>query len=550
MQLETTKVPGVLIDRTNKLYVLVMSNKDRVDALKAAIPFLAVQPVQDKWLVALPLVEDSIRLLENQGLPTRSLEPLNYLYTPPLIEGKYKPMASQLDTAAFAAAHNRCYITSTMRCGKTGAMIMCADYLQSVRHVKGAVLIVATVSNLTGVWAKSIQKTLPHKRVVVLHGGVGKKDRLAKLKTPADYYIINYDGVKMLKDELRSLVEQGSINIVIIDELTHYGNMSSGRYAAMNSIVNGKTLCPYVYGLTGSPGDNPIPIFGFCKLINASKLPCRHITTWRDITQYKYGRERWQWRNKADCKDTIFSVMQPNIRYDKKDIMDLPPVVKQIRDCELSAEQWSAYKTMQADMVSMLESEETIEAVHKASLSQKLFQIALGTAITSNGGLIDLDNKSRVDVIEEVIKEASQKVVIFCAYTGVIDRLHRQLTQRKYTVAIVDGRVTGNKRTQIFDDFQNKPNPYILICHPQTTAFGVELAAADTMIFNGPPLSGGFIYEQALERLSSLKQKAQQIAIVQIAATDEERQFFNGLDNGVKASELINDMFARLTRQK
>ena len=85
-----------------------------------------------------------------------------------------------------------------------------------------------------------------------------------------------------------------------------------------------------------------------------------------------------------------------------------------------------------------------------------------------------------------------------------------------------------------------------MICHPRTTAFGVELAAADTMIFNGPPISGSFIYGQAVERLSSIKQQAASIQIIQVTATSEERQFFKGLDSCLKEGEIIANMFKEL----
>jgi SNF2 family DNA or RNA helicase len=541
---------GVIIDKAHNNYILNITDPAITAQIKEAVPFVMTRAYDKGELVLLPVHDDTLRLLRNMKLPTAGMEPLRWQYHAPLIEGEFKAMVHQVTSAAFMASHNRCFNTSTMRTGKTGSVIMCTDYLQSVKGVTGAVLIVATVSNLTGVWKRTIDKTLPNRIAVVVHGGTGKADRVRRLNTPADYYIINYDGVKIAHDEIKAMVLDGRINIVVVDELTHYGNPDSGRFIAMNDIVNKGPRTPdYVYGLTGSPGKNPIPIFGFVKLINPEKLPCKRLSVWQDYTQYRFGRETWQWRNRPGCDKIIFETMQPNIRFDKADIMDLPPVVRQTRDCDLSKEQKVAYKKMREDMMALTQDGTVIEAVHKASLTHKLFQIALGTAIGADKkALIQLDNGPRIATIVEVIKEAAAKVVIFCTYTGVIDRLAKQLKDKGYTVGVVDGRVTGKKRDTLFHDFQNRKDPHILIVHPQTVAFGVELAAADTMIFNGPPLSGDFIYEQALERLSSLKQKARQISIIQIVATEEERNFFSGLDMGVKSSKLVNDLFAEVTK--
>lgn len=539
---------GIIIDRPNNSYILNVNDQTLVNKLIDNVPAITTRPYNNNTLVYLPIHSDILKLMRNIGLNTDGMEPFYFQYQPPLIEGRYHPMAHQLTSAAFMSSRERAYNTSTMRTGKTGSVILATDYLQSIGKIQGAVLIVATVSNLTGVWQKTINDTLPDKTCVVVHGGVGKADRLKKLKYVADYYVINYDGVKMVQDELVAMVKSGKISCVVVDELTHYGNIKSQRWKALDSIVNGSCPVKYCWGLTGSPGGDSIAVFGFMKLINPVKLPCERRSTWETLVRERWGTQPWQWKDKPEAPAIISKAMQPTIRFDKKDIMDLPPIVYQVRDCELTSEQHKAYKQMREEMIALTDKGELIEAVHKASMMHKLFQIALGSVI-SDGKLLQLDNKPRFNTILEIIKEASQKVVIFSPYTGAIDKLVSQLKANKYTVNKVDGSVTGKRRAEIFNDFQYKKDPHILVCHPETTAFGVELAAADTMIFNGPPLSGGFIYEQALERLSSLKQKAKQISIVQVVATPEERKFFAGLDSGVKSSELINDLFASITRR-
>ena len=82
-----------------------------------------------------------------------------------------------------------------------------------------------------------------------------------------------------------------------------------------------------------------------------------------------------------------------------------------------------------------------------------------------------------------------------------------------------------------------------MICHPVTTAYGVELAAADTMVFNGPPPLGNFIYAQALERLSSAKQKASSISVIRVMSSPEEVKFFKALDKGQDMGNFINKLF-------
>jgi hypothetical protein len=292
----------------------------------------------------------------------------------------------------------------------------------------------------------------------------------------------------------------------------------------------------WCWGLTGTPG-GPDMVYGQVKLIKPENMK-RMYTGWRDDTMVQYG---FKWVPREGYLDKIYQVMQPCIRYDKKDIMDLPPVVMSGRECELSAAQKKVYTQIKRDMMAMV-GDATVKAVSKAALVSKLLQISAGVVISENGN-VALDMKPRMDELENIIASATQKVVIFCAFTAVIDRLKEELVARGHKVGIVDGRVTGKKRDNVFAGFQDGDEYDIILCHPKTTAFGVELAAADTMVFFGPPMSGEFVYQQAIERMSSLKQKAASCQLIHLSSTAEERKLFQSIKNGVDVNETINAMF-------
>lgn len=542
-------IPGTphMVDPGSKRLILNISDLTQYMNIKQSLPVEKEREYEGRKLLLLPLHEDTVRVLFNLGINTKGLGPLGYIYTAPLIEGKHQVMPHQLESAAFMATHPRGYNLSTMRTGKTGSQILALNYLLDTRGIEGATLIVAPLSTLGTVWQDGIKKTLPYHKTVILHGGVGKKDRLDKLKQPADFFIINPDGLKMLEDELTEAVTTGKITKTVFDEMTVFGNPSSGRWKAANNIVNGKVPCKYTHGLTGTPGGNPKAVFGMAKLINKSMLTCDRLTTWVDMCYSRWGSQVWQLKERPEAQFLIQKVLQPAIRFDKKDIMDLPPIVTMGRSAELTTEQQKFCTGIIQEMVAMTATGKVVEATNKAAAIGKYFQASQG-AVICDTGVIHIDDKSRVDTILEVIKEASAKVVIFCCYTGVINKLVDSLRDKKLSVEKVDGSVTGKKRDHIFRAFQNEENPKVLVAHPETVAFGVELAAADTIIFNGPPRVGTFIVSQALERLSSLKQKAAQISIIQLSATGEERQAFNDIDQGISSSESVNLLFTKMTK--
>jgi len=536
-----------LVSPAARKLILNLPVNEQYLKVKQSLPVEGERDYGDRKLLLLPLHEDTSRILFNLGINTKGLGPLNYLYTPPKVEGKYAPMPHQVESASFLATHSRSYNLSTMRVGKTGAEILALDYLLDYKGFEGAALIVAPLSTLGTVWKYSLENTLPHHKTVVLHGGTGKRVRLDKLKQPADFFIINPDGLKMLETELTEAIITGKITKVIFDEMTIFGNPSSGRWKAANNIINGKMPCKYVHGLSGTPGGDPKAVFGMAKLITPSTLPCDRLTTWVDMCYSRWGTQVWQIKERPETQFLIQKVFQPAIRFDKKDIMDLPPVVTQGRAAELSSEQQKFCAGIIREMIAIAENGKVVEAANKAAAIGKYFQAAQG-AVIGDTEIIHLEDKSRVETILEIIKEATAKVVIFSCYTGVNNKLVESLRNKKLTVEKVDGSVIGKKRDQIFYDFQNEENPKVLVAHPETVAFGVELAAADTIIFNGPPRVGTFKVSQALERLSSMKQKAKQITIVQLSATEEERVAFDDIDSGINNSESVNKLFTDMTK--
>ena len=67
--------------------------------------------------------------------------------------------------------------------------------------------------------------------------------------------------------------------------------------------------------------------------------------------------------------------------------------------------------------------------------------------------------------------------------------------------------------------------------HPVTGSYGIELAAADTMIFFGVPRNGKIMYDQARERLASPQQKSMTPKIVYMVLSPADRVGFKTLNS-------------------
>ena len=488
------------------------------------------------------LTEEFVEELNRQGFDTLGLEPFHYRYQAPPIEGEHQAMSHQLSTSAFLSSLPRAFCTSDPRTGKTGAIVMALDYLRRVKGLGGAALIVAPLSGLDDTWLKTFRQTLPWASAVVVHGSVAWRRKL--LQANYDYFITNFEGLKLLKPELMKMVLEHRLSAVVFDELTHYGNADSDRWKAANAIVNetGNERLR-VWGLTGTPGGNSVAVHGYVKLINPARMPYKRQSSWRDAVQSRWGTQPWQFSDRPETPALIHEVMQPAIRFAKDQVLqNLPPLMKVYRRAELSKEQSAAIDQLRNEYRARVRQGETITIQQQSTLVGKIFQIALGAAI-GDQGLVRLTAKPRLDLLLEIIRESDRKTVIFRAFTGALDDLVAYLRAKGLTAAKVDGSVGRLPRAQIFSDFQNKAEPHVLVAHPQTVSYGVELAAADQLVFDGPPLNGVQAYLQAIERPMSAKQTAEKVSLIQLTATPEERRFFDQLNEKKGQADMMADLF-------
>lgn len=457
------------------------------------------------------------------------------------IEGKYAPMRHQLVAAWFKASHRRGFDLSTMRTGKTGSTILALAYLLRTQQI-GRVLVLAPLSCVRPVWLDALRATLPSFTASAVIGS-----RAAKLKAmsmPSEVKVTNYETVKLLYAQWKTWRP----DCVVVDECTHYASGTTQRTKAIRQLIR-ECDVSFVWGLTGTPGHDPLKAFAMSKTINPGAVAVKSLTAWRDLTMFKFGAQDWQWRPKASAPAAIKNALSPAILFRKDDLFDLPPVTYAAREAALTREQEVMLTQLRSSMLALSESGQSVTAQQKAALASKLLQVAVGVVYDDHGDYVTLPNAPRLEVIDELVHESERKTVIFGAFTGGLRRLVSDLEARGHVVGLVDGSTTERKRTEIFRSFQHDTKGAggidVLVAHPRTTAFGVELAAADLMIFDGAPLSGDFVFGQAVERMSSLKQTAGKITIFNVSCTTEERLVYRALQQGRSESEAVAALFAR-----
>jgi len=480
-------------------------------------------------VVALPHRPDETRVLRNLGFDIPDPMPIHYQY--PLANGRHSPFEVQRTTASFLSMNRRAFCLNGMGTGKTNSALWAFDYLRTVKQAK-RMLVVCPLSTMERTWADAVFMTFPHLDYNVLYGSRDRRIKL--LKQHADVYIINIDGLAIIKKELAT---RPDIDVICVDELAMARNAQTDRWETLNLICN-KQSPRRVWGMTGSPTPNsPTDAWAQCRLITPDNVEVpKYFGRFKDAVMRQLTPFKWIARPTAN--DTVFKAMQPAIRFALDDCVDLPEQTVITREVELTKEQDKAYK----DMLARLSTEASggqILAVNEAVKANKLIQIACGVAYGTNGENIIIPSKPRLELVKEIIEESEGKVIVFVPLTGALESIQAELL-KYFTVEVVNGDTSKTERDRIFGAFQNQDEPRVLLANAQTMSHGLTLTAATTIVWYAPVHSNE-TYEQACARVRRPGQTKKTV-IVHIAGTPVERTIYKRLEAKQSMQGVLLDM--------
>src|SRR6266852_1862044 len=275
-----------------------------------------------------PVTLENLQVLRVLGYPV--IRPLDQYDWPrsPFIKN---PFHAQTETSNFLAVHPRACVLSDMGTGKTLASLWAADALMRDAEARGDVfrtLVVAPLSTLSTVWLDAIfGHFMSRRKAVIFHGSA--EQRIKALAEPADFYLINHDGIKVgakrnkqrrleLSGFAGALQARSDIRLVVIDEVGAFRDYRSLRSKVAKSVLATRD---YLWLLTGTPTPNgPEDAYGIGMLLNGcSGEPFTHYKqrVMLQVSQFK-------WVPKAGANEAAQKLMQPSIRFSIEDCTDLP----------------------------------------------------------------------------------------------------------------------------------------------------------------------------------------------------------------------------------
>lgn len=393
--------------------------------------------------------------------------------------GGAKPLwKHQEKTRAYFKTRERGLDFSDAGTGKTAAQI--AVYVDRPKP-RGRWLIICPKTLMVPAWLRDLETFAPQLTVSI--ADAARRQEAFMMNT--DVVIMNTDGTRFF-DTPAKLKLLKDFDHITIDEVSYFKNAQSQRTKKLMGI---RKFFRYRYAMSATP--NPISVmelFSPALFVDDGKRLGTSYTRLRNIcqtpTQVGPDPNMLEWDDKPGAAQAVADMLADiTIRHEFDEVMThVPKGHRHVIEFDLSTKARKAYEQMASELM-LTHDEGKVNAVHAASLRNKLLQIASGAVYDGNGNYVVIDN-GRYELIAEYMESVEHNVVFF-NWKHQRDLLSDHFAKMKRSYAIIDGDVSQRERDQIVDDYQNGRYNTILL-HPRTGAHGLTLTKGTTTGFSSP----------------------------------------------------------------
>lgn len=384
-----------------------------------------------------------------------------------------------------------------MGLGKTVTTLTALMDLKFNRFKVNKVLVIAPKKVAEGTWSKEKDKWNHTKslRVSLVLGT--EKQRFEALQQLADIYIINRENVAWL---VGALGDNWPFDTVVIDESSSFKNPKAKRFKALASVI-GRTR--RVIELTGTPSPNGImDLWSQVYLLDQGKRLERSFTGYRDRYFYPGARNGYvvyEYKPKPGSYEAITEkISDICISMKAEDYLSLPDLIEQEVPVVLDKKASRVYAEMERDLILELDGDD-IPALSAAALTNKLLQIANGAVYDETRGVHEV-HPCKIEAFTELIEALDgNSVLVFYNFQHDRDRILKALSKLKL-------RVRELKTVEDQDQW-NKGNVDVLLAHPASSAYGLNLQEGGNHIIWFGLTWNYELYVQANKRLHRQGQK-------------------------------------------
>jgi len=347
-------------------------------------------------------------------------------------------------------------------------------------------LIVCPLSVIS-VWQREVVKFSYPFKVSRVIGSY--QERLRALSVEADIYIINYEGLRVIPEQLK----KKGFRTLILDESHRIKERKSRQTEValqLGSLVENRFLLTGT-PVTKSPEDiwaqlhwlNPTSAGNFfsfrSRYIDFKKIRVRSAGGMREISK------AYRFKNLFELEDKI---AENCLRRTKKECLDLPEKIYKTIYCDMSEAQSKHYYDLKSSLATLVESE-TLNVKTAATLVQKLQQVCQGFLYDDERNPKWFKDSGKLSMLKDVLEDLQdEKIILFTWFKADVARLYEELS-KTHKVILYDG--TPDQRAAIEKEFQESVGGCIFLSQIEKAKEGITLTAASHVIYYGNSWSHG-----------------------------------------------------------
>jgi SNF2 family DNA or RNA helicase len=313
------------------------------------------------------------------------------------------------------------------------------------------------------------------------------KQRLAALDRPADFYVVNYDNLKWLAEEVirRELI----FSVVIADESSKIKNPTAQRTKVMLALGG---LARRRWTLTGTPrGQQLLDVWAPAQFVTRGHaFPAFY--QWRNSLFFPVDIYQRQWHPRSGVEAAVTERLRAFTHVVDKAALDTrPPLVEIVHDVPLDSASGAIYRALDAggttDAVAAKAAAGLVPASEMAIVA-KLMQVCSGASYDDMGAWRRLHDR-RLDMLQELHEAHDRPTLVFVTFRHEIERIRERFPfAQELTAEPIDA--------------WNRGQIEMLLAHPASAGHGVNLQhGSDTIVWFSLPWSAE-LFAQANARLA------------------------------------------------
>ena len=402
------------------------------------------------------------------------------------------PWKHQLEAIRMATSQRDFAFLMDMGSGKTSTAIntLRHRFNENKRVLRTLILCPPIVVKNWGEEWRRHSKLAPEK-LLLLTGPGSRREKLFServLSQPTGFVAVtNYEAL-LMKDLYEKLLAWKP-EVLVLDESHKCKDLKAQRTKLAVKLADGAR---HRYLLSGSPVLNsPLDLFAQFRILDGGETFGGNFFAFRarffrdknaGMPKHKYF-PNWVIRDGA-LEEINGLIFRKAMRVEKKDCLDLPPLLRQVIKVEMSTEQKRMYLEMKQDFLTFIE-DKAVSAALAITKALRLQQIASGYAKTEDGKEITLKDVPKLAALKELLSELAphHKVLVWACWRENYAQIRAVCEELGLKYVEVHGDVPAAKKYANVDQFNTDEQTRVFIGHPGSGGIGINLVVASYSIF-------------------------------------------------------------------